>query len=60
MRKGCEAFILLSDTGNAKETIADLPSNGDVLAVIWVSSAENDTISSDIPADLPPTEFHTI
>ena len=30
MRKGW----LLSDTGNAKETIADLPSNGDVLAVI--------------------------
>ena len=59
MRKGCEAFILLSDTGNAKETIADLPSKGDVLAVIWVSKAKN-AISSDIPADLPPTEFHTI
>ena len=34
MRKDWQAFILLSDTGNAKETIADLPSNGDVLAVI--------------------------
>ena len=39
MRRGWEVFILLSDTGNATETIADLPAHGDILAVIRVYSA---------------------